>query len=43
MFKVTKYKGKWSILDTKTCVYYFIGSGKEFCTKKAIELNKEIK
>ena len=39
----TKYKGKWSVLDSKTKVYYFIGSGKLFCENKAKELNDLIR
>ena len=40
MYIVTKYKNKWSVLDTKSNVYYFIGSGKKYCTEKANSLNR---
>ena len=43
MYIATKYQGKWSVLDTKTKVYYFIGCGKRFCEKKVQELNNESK
>jgi len=39
-YLVTKYQGKWSVLDSKVRVYYFIGCGKKFCQQKANELNK---
>ena len=42
MFIVEKYKGKFAVLDTKTCVWYFIGKGKKYCELKAKELNQLI-
>lgn len=39
MYVVTKYKGKWAVIDTHTNVYYGIGSGKAACIKLAYELN----
>jgi len=39
LYKVEKYRGKWSILDTKTRVYYFIGCGKQYCIEKCRQLN----
>lgn len=43
MFIVEKYKNKWAVLDTVSCVWYFIGLGKRYCTQKAKELNELIK
>lgn len=42
MFIVEKYKGRWAILDTRTCVWYF-AKGKRACEKRAKELNEELK
>lgn len=41
IYKTVKYKGKWSVYDTRSRVYYFIGQGRLFCMQKAMELNKE--
>lgn len=41
MYIACKYGNKWAVLDTKTRVYYFIGTGKKFCQTKANELNQE--
>lgn len=40
MYVLAKYQGKWSVLDTKTRVYYFIGSGKKYCIERMNKLNK---
>lgn len=42
MFIVEKYKGRWAILDTTSCVWYF-AKGKRACEKRAKELNEELK
>ena len=42
MFIVEKYKGRWAVLDTKSCVWYF-PKGKKNCEKLAKELNEELK
>lgn len=38
-YSVTKYKGKWAVLDNKAHVYYFIGAGLAYCKRRAAELN----
>lgn len=40
MYIVEKYRGKWAILDTKTCVWYF-AKGKKACEKLAKEMNQQ--
>lgn len=42
MFVVEKYKNKWAVLDTVSCVWYFIGRGKKYCEKMAKDLNEMI-
>lgn len=39
MFIVEKYKGRWAVLDTVSCVWYF-PKGKKNCEKFAKELNE---
>lgn len=41
-YSVTKYKGKWAVLDSKTRVYYFIGAGLKICKRRADELNRGV-
>lgn len=40
MYILAKYKNKWSVLDTKSNVYYFIGAGRAYCIKRLKELEK---
>ena len=40
IFVVEKYKNKWAVLDTKTCVWYYWGRGRRFCEKQAKILNE---
>ena len=39
IYVIAKYKGRWSVLDTVTNVYYFIGMGKKYCKNKCDDLN----
>lgn len=39
MFVLEKYGRFWAVLDTKTCVWYFIGCGRKYCKQKIKELN----
>ena len=39
-FAVVKYRGKWSVLDTITGVYYYIGKGYKVCREACDRLNK---
>ena len=41
VYRACKYQNKWSVLDTQTGVYYFIGTGMKFCMTKAEELNSD--
>ena len=38
-YELTKYRNKWAVFCRQTKVYYFIGCGKVYCTKRAEELN----
>jgi hypothetical protein len=42
VYRACKYQNKWAVLDTKTKVYYFIGTGMQFCMVKAKELNSNV-
>ena len=40
MYIVEKYRGRWAVLDTKSCVWYF-ANGKRACEQIARELNNQ--
>jgi hypothetical protein len=39
-FEAAKYENKWAVFDKVSKTFSFIGSGKQFCVKKAKELNE---
>ena len=41
-FVAAKYENKWAVLDRTSRTFSHIGKGKDFCEKKARELNNDL-
>lgn len=40
-YVLTKHKHKWSVYDSNSRCYFYVGCGKKFCERKTQELNNK--